>query len=202
MITYNDLLTFSGYRTSRFFLVKSLWEHASFGMNEDEQLLFDTRDELLQKFKGLKNPHTFYCEEYVHGREFNLSLLATNDGCEVLPVAEIRFHYPESKPKILGYKAKWDENSFEYKNTVRTFDFEKSDEQLLFSLQEIAVRCWHLFELRGYARVDFRVDSNGSIYVLEINANPCISPDSGFVAAAAMAGLSQKEIVKRIVNDI
>ena len=65
----------------------------------------------------------------------------------------------------------------------------------------MALRCWRLFKLSGYARVDFRVDSGNRPWVLEINANPCLSPDSGFFAAAARAGLSFREVVKRIVDD-
>ena len=47
----------------------------------------------------------------------------------------------------------------------------------------LAVECWRLFDLAGYARVDFRVDSRGQPWILEINANPCLSPDAGFAAA-------------------
>jgi D-alanine-D-alanine ligase len=45
------------------------------------------------------------------------------------------------------------------------------------------------------------MDEKGELYVLEINANPCISADSGFVAAATKQGLSKTEIVKSIIND-
>jgi D-alanine-D-alanine ligase len=48
--------------------------------------------------------------------------------------------------------------------------------------------------------VDFRVDKEGNPWVLEINANPCISPDSGFVAAADRAGINYTEFVARILK--
>ena len=47
--------------------------------------------------------------------------------------------------------------------------------------------CWRLFGLRGYARVDFRVDAQLRPWILEINTNPCLSPDAGFAAALASA---------------
>jgi D-alanine-D-alanine ligase len=184
------------------FLVKSLWEHASYGLDENSQLLFHTRPELLERMQKEKNPRDFFCEEYIHGREFNLSVLAGKTGPEVLPPAEIRFNFPPEKARILGYKAKWEEESFEYKNTIRTFDFSKNDDALIEKLKEISLKCWKIYGLKGYARVDFRVDENGKIYVLEINANPCISPDSGFVAAAHKSEISNKEVVKRIIDDI
>jgi D-alanine-D-alanine ligase len=57
-------------------------------------------------------------------------------------------------------------------------------------LTSISRECWRLFSLAGYARVDFRVDRNGNPFVLEVNANPCISPDAGFIAACEMKGLN------------
>jgi len=44
---------------------------------------------------------------------------------------------------------------------------------------DIAIKCWHVFGLKGYARVDLRVDKNENPFVIEVNANPCMSPDSG-----------------------
>jgi D-alanine-D-alanine ligase len=183
-------------------IVKSVWEHASFGLDENEKLLFENRDELLNRFEKEKNPEHFFAERYIHGREFNLSIIGGKNDPEVLPPAEIRFTYPEGKPRIVGYKAKWAEESFEYANTNRSFDFTEEDQGLLEELKQICHQCWEVFGLSGYARVDFRVDEAGNIFVLEINANPCISADSGFVAAATRAGLSQKELIGRIVDAV
>lgn len=183
-------------------IVKSVWEHASFGLDENEKLLFENRDELLKRFEKEKNPEHFFAERYIHGREFNLSIIGGKTDPEVFPPAEIRFTYPDGKPRIVGYKAKWDEASFEYINTNRSFEFTGKDQALLEKLEHICHQCWEVFGLSGYARVDFRVDEAGNIFVLEINANPCISVDSGFVAAATRAGLSQKELIGRIVDAV
>ena len=62
-------------------------------------------------------------------------------------------------------------------------------------------RCWQLFALDGYARVDFRVDGSGMLYVLEINANPCLSPDAGFAAALEQAGIGFGEAIGWLMAD-
>jgi D-alanine-D-alanine ligase len=109
--------------------------------------------------------------------------------------------YPPGKLKMVDYRAKWDEESFESRHTMRCFRFPPSDGPLLQRLTDLAKRCWHLFDLRGYARVDFRVDEGGRPWVLEINANPCLSPDAGFIAAAGEAGLTYRQVVNRILHD-
>jgi D-alanine-D-alanine ligase len=78
---------------------------------------------------------------------------------------------------------------------------EQEEPELCERIRQICLQCWKAFGLKGYARVDFRMDKNDDLHVLEINANPCISADSGFVAAATQYGLSHKEIVKSIIND-
>ena len=63
-----------------------------------------------------------------------------------------------------------------------------------------ARRGWKLFRLSGCARIDFRVDGRGRPWVLEVNANPCLSSDAGLVAAARRIGLDQVDLVRDIVG--
>jgi D-alanine-D-alanine ligase len=186
-------------------IVKSVWEHASVGL-EDGSVAARHRalvDEIGRRLRHERMEQLFV-ERYIEGRELNLALLGgTADGePQNLPPAEIQFAgYPAGKPRIVGYRAKWVEGSFEYGNTPRTFDFPPEDERLLQTLISMSRECWKVFELRGYARVDFRVDGSGRPWVLEINTNPCISPDAGFMAAAGRAGLSMEDVVRRIVAE-
>lgn len=183
-------------------ILKPVWEDASVGLNDGS--VFHKKTDLVKHLN--QNSFTdgeWFLEAYIPGREFNISILAGDDGPEVLPIAEIDFiDYPPDKPRIVDYRAKWESESFEYQHTVRGFDFPASDDPLLEELRSITRACWNVFNLRGYARVDFRVDQNGKPWVLEVNANPCISPDSGFVAAAERAGLDFTTVVRRIVDDM
>ena len=94
-----------------------------------------------------------------------------------------------------------DEVSHESWDHMRRFQFSPDDEPLLVKLKEMAEKCWDLFGLGGYGRVDFRVDQLNQPWVLEINANPCLSLDAGFFAATTQAGLSYKDMVRRIIQD-
>jgi D-alanine-D-alanine ligase len=187
------------------YIVKSVWEHASIGMSHDSVFKAKRASEIISRLEktgtGVKGG--CFCEKYIDGREFNAAILAGPDGPQVLPPAEILFlNYPEGKPQIVDYLAKWAPDSFEYLNTDRSFDFGPKDRNIIKSIRATAIKCWNLLGLKGYARVDFRVDKSGKPWVLEINANPCLSPDGGFAVASALVGLDYPMIVKRIIDDI
>ncbi len=184
------------------YVVKPVHEHASWGIDADAVVdahdLRELKARLCERQRYLGTP--CFAEQYVEGREFNVSLLAGGECFDVLPPAEIDFSgFSPDTPRIVDYHAKWSPDSFAYQNTPRCFEFPESDRALLDELCLLARGCWHLFGLRGYARVDFRVDVRGKPWILEINANPCLSPDAGFAAALDQAGISFQQGVERIL---
>ena len=189
------------FKPQKKYIVKPIWEEASVGISED--LIFTIDDsEKVNKIKRLAVSQ-YFIEEFIEGREFNVSMLSGKNGPEILPPAEIIFsEYFKNRPKIVGYKAKWDETSEEYKHTNRSFETLDDNPLLKDKLIDICTRSWKTFNLHGYARIDFRVDDSGKIYILELNGNPCIAPDSGFIASTEKAGYSKEEIINRILNDL
>jgi len=188
-------------QSSKTYIVKPIWEEASVGIDIDSVFtIHETKK--VEKITHLSPSH-YFIEEFIDGREFNVSILAGHDGPEVLPPAEMIFSsYFDNKPKIVGYKAKWDEASEEYKQTYRDFGTIDRNDHLKNEIVSVCRQCWTAFNLHGYVRVDMRIDKNNNIYVLEINGNPCISPDSGFVAAIHHAGYSNKIMIERILSDL
>jgi len=181
-------------------IVKSVWEHASLGL--DDGAVVQGVAAVAPRMAACQARHggQWFAERYVEGREFNLSLLEQGGRVQLLHPAEMTFrHWQADRPRIVGYAAKWDTSSPEYRNTVRSFRFGPADQALLHRLGEIALGCWEAFGLRGYARVDLRVDAQGQPWVLEVNANPCLSPDAGFAAAAARAGLDYDALVGAVM---
>ena len=188
-------------RDSRW-IVKSVCEDASIGIGDDAVVDVAAPERLpaLVAERAGRLGGEAFAERYVEGREFNLSLLAKDDGVEVLPPAEIVFEgFPAGKPRIVGYAAKWDEASFEFSHTPRRFGFPAANRALLAEMEGLARRAWSLFGLSGYARVDFRVDSDARPWILELNANPCLAEDAGFAAAAGRANLALRDVLARIL---
>ncbi len=141
-------------------------------------------------------PPGSYAEAYIEGREFNLSLLADGPDVAVLPAAELLFRdWPADMPRILDYAGKWQPGHKLYQRTLRGFQVEP---ELAQRLGRLAVACWRALGLAGYARIDLRLAADGVAYVIDVNANPCLSEDAGFAAAAARAGLRHADVVARI----
>jgi D-alanine-D-alanine ligase len=128
----------SGFK-KKLFLLKSLWEHASFGMDEHDPVFIGSAELIAERIVDKNKQYkSFFAEEYIEGREFNVSVIAGEQEPMILPVAEIKFiNYPEAKPKIVGYRAKWDESSFEFKNTVRHFVDETMNPVLCERIRQI-----------------------------------------------------------------
>jgi D-alanine-D-alanine ligase len=191
-------------QTPSTWILKGVWDQGSRGLDDDSVLRNIGPTELRERLaeRVARSGRPCFAEQFIEGREFNLGLLAGPAGPESLPPAEIEFlAFPPEKPRIVGHRAKWDAESFECIHTPRHFDFPAADAPLLHRLRELARQCWKLFKLRGWARVDFRVDAAGEPWILEVNGNPCISPDAGFVAAMEQASITYDQGIQRIVED-
>jgi len=176
-------------------IVKPSWEDASLGIDDDAIV---PSPELATLRLAAKGPDWF-AEAYIPGREINVALLEGPAGVEVMPIAEIVFDGEwANKPRIIGYASKWLPESFEYKHTRRVFP--TGEEALFRRIAELSRLAWDTLELGGYARVDLRVSEAGEPFVLEVNANPCISPDSGFSACVEAGGLAYEDAVVRILD--
>ncbi|HKL56883.1 MAG TPA: hypothetical protein VJ854_00665 [Sphaerochaeta sp.] len=179
-------------------IIKPVAEEASVGITDASVKTFADETSLKEALAG----GSLFAETFIQGREFSVSLLTVEGEMMVFKPAEMLFiDYPSDKPTIVGYEAKWEESSFEYIHTQRTFSFPSEDGPLLKTLEDLGAKAFRLFGGKGYARVDFRVDQEGMPFILEVNLNPCIARDSGFVAAAEQAGLTYEQMIAMIIKE-
>jgi D-alanine-D-alanine ligase len=182
------------------YIIKPVWEDGSMGITTDSVFTFDPAGS--NRLEDLDDRH-WIVQEYIEGREFNISILYGKKNPRIMPPAEMIFrNFGSERPRIVDFKAKWETDSFEYKNTVREFPGDKLNPDLSSEINKTAIDCWNVFGLKGYARLDLRIDENDIPYVIEVNANPCLSPDSGLVAATSEAGLSFSEVLECIISDL
>lgn len=177
-------------------ILKLVKEDASIGISEysvanDFKAMTKQLNFLFKNYK-----QDVLIEEYVKGREINAAIL----GNTILPLSEITFkNLPNDLPKIVTYEAKWSAGSVYYKNTIPVCPA-KLDEKTKIKIERMALDAFYAMDCRDYARVDFRLSKNNTPYVIEVNPNPDISKDSGFIRSAGAAGISYEEVLYTLAD--
>jgi D-alanine-D-alanine ligase len=138
-------------------------------------------------------------EEYIEGRELYVGVIG-NDRLQVLPVWEMTFgSLPESLPAIATRKVKWDRR-YQEKYGITTAAAADLPEGTVARLERLSKRIFRALHLTGYARMDFRLRGDGTLYVLEANANPNISMAEDFAQSALTAGMRYRDVLNRILQ--
>jgi len=214
------VLTFHGILTAKFatvfrgavdwageiefpLILKPPQEDASLGITQ-KSIVNDVR-ELLEKISSIQEEYQgpVLAEEFIDGREFYVGVIGNSD-VKALPIMEMDFTgYPEGRPKIASWEAKWgdegDEKGAEFEGTKSIFPTNVSEE-LATRMQRVAIDAFQALRLRDYARVDLRVNAKEEIYVIEVNPNCYLERSAEFASAAAKDGIDYNALVNRIVE--
>lgn len=157
-----------------------------------EQLVMKV-NEVIQTYE-----QTALVEEFIDGREVNVGIIG-NKRLTVLPMSEIIFNLKPEERNFLPYEAKWLTRTKYYKGTTPQCPAE-IEPGLKEELEELAKKAYTLMGVRGYGRVDFRIDANNKPYILEVNPNPDISSDAGLANMARAHGMTYEDLIEKIVR--
>jgi D-alanine-D-alanine ligase len=124
-------------------------------------------------------------ERFIPGRELTVPVM----GDVALPVGEII-----SRHEIFDYECKYQPGMAE-----EIFPADLPDEPARV-VQDLALRAHRALKLRGYSRIDFRMDSEGAFWCLEANTLPGMTSASLFPKGAAAAGISFPELCERLCD--
>ena len=193
--------THLSFAAGELYIVKAAVEHGSVGLDSNSVITPGSLAELLEAIRDRTERFgtPFFAERYIMGRDFTVPILAG----KVIPMRE--FIYENRQPgevTVQDYRCKWIVESPEYENTSVNYEFGDSDVPMLSELAKIAERCVSLFSLRGYARIDFRVDAQNRPFVLDVNANPSLGDDTSFYFALEEANISYSQALAAIIADI
>jgi D-alanine-D-alanine ligase len=179
--------------------VKSATEDASLGIAQASVVEDEARLRERVQFMHEQIGSDALVEEYIEGRELYVGVLG-NERLSRLPVWEMQFgSLPESLPAIATRKVKWD-RAYQQKYGIRTGAAPELPPALLARIDRLARRIYRALHLSGYARIDFRLKEDGTLFVLEANPNPAIARLDDFAASAKAAGVSYERLLERILR--
>lgn len=136
------------------------------------ELAFDYSDKIL-------------LEEFIAGRELTVAILG-NDALPVVEIIPIDGFY--------DYEHKYTKGKTNYVCPATILS------DLAASLQETALKAHNALGCKAYSRVDFRLNSEGKYFCLEVNTLPGMTELSLVPQAAKAAGILFPELLNKIIE--
>lgn len=179
-------------------IVKLAWEHCSVGLTKDA--IVESQRDLIscvaERLRVFGQP--VYAEEFIIGREFQVTVYSGKGGVVVLPPAEITFQ-ETGKDAFLTFASRWDEAHPEYQ--LSGVALAKLSEPLAGALDTLAGQTFAKLGFCDYGRLDIRARGE-TPYILEANINPGLSDDDeyGMTVSYRAAGMTLADFVWEIVQ--
>src|SRR3989338_2945172 len=179
-------------------IVKPAQSNGSLGIEEDS-VVSDLESFQKKLSTMLKEYGEVMAEEYIGGREFCVTMIGNEPS--LFPILEIDYNdgYFLDKPKVLSYKAKWSKNSNVFKHTYSLLAAGLTAEETK-NIQETALKAFKALKCCGYASVDLRMNEQGEVYVLEVNPNAYLAPESDLAKSAWITGMSYEQLLGQLME--
>ncbi len=169
-------------------IVKPAYEHCSFGITREA--VVHNREELsrrvAQVIETFRQP--VLVEDFIDGREFHVTVVG-NGRLQVFPIAEMDFSaIREDRGRLCTYDSKFIPGSVDYQMIQLQLPAALSPREKR-ELESVAIAAYRATNCRDYARLDIRL-RDGIFYVLDVNPNADISPDTSVILSAELAGFT------------
>ncbi|MGC4028888.1 MAG: hypothetical protein QM696_08455 [Steroidobacteraceae bacterium] len=179
--------------------VKSTTDDASLGIAQASVVEDAARLRERIEFVFEQNKSDVLVEEYIEGRELYVGVLG-NERVTRLPVWELNFgSMPENQSSIATRKVKWD-TKYRERYSISSSPAQELPSGAEQQLDRLSRRVFRALGLTGYARMDFRMRADGTVFVLEANANPHLAQSEDFARSAAAAQRSYARLLDNIVK--
>jgi D-alanine-D-alanine ligase len=180
-------------------IVKPLLEDSSAGISRQSVVEDDASLVERVKFVHERFESDAIVEEFIAGRELYVGVIG-NYRLDVLPAWELTIaNQPEGVPLVATARVKW-HRGYQKRLGVKTRPAKDLPEGFASRLERLSRRIYRILGLSGYARLDYRLGSDGRAYLVEANANPQLARGEDFAASAEHGGVSYAELIQRIVS--
>jgi len=179
-------------------IVKPAFEHCSFGICADSVVM--NREDLARRMAFVQETfqQPVIVEDFVDGQEFHVTVWGDRR-LEMLPPAEMDFGaFSNVRDRLCTFDSKFIPGSLHYEKIDMRIPAQLSNRQIR-QLKRAALRAYQAVGCRDYARIDLRL-RDGQFYVLDVNPNADISPETSMVYAAEKIGLSYGAVGRRLLK--
>jgi D-alanine-D-alanine ligase len=143
-------------------------------------------NQLMSAFKeAARFDHYILIEQFIAGMELTIPILNNHVLTPIEIVPKVDFY---------DYKNKYTAGRTDYYLPARLSN------SALEKAKVYAQKAFQICHLRGYGRIDFRVDASGNAYVLELNTLPGCTPTSLLPKSAKDCGISFNRIVEILIE--
>lgn len=170
------------------YIIKLNEEGSSIGMDKgsvvkDESILEDRLKKLYQHYQ--KN---ILVEEFIKGKDVSMAYI---EGIGIVGPATVEYQRGE----FYDYSLKsWDDKS------VKISGKNGLSKKIIKQLLDFTTKAIARLDIKGYAKIDFRLSDDEQIYFLEINGQVSFHPDGEFAHCCLSSGFSLEHIVEHIIN--
>lgn len=180
-------------------IVKPIREEASIGICLDSVVL--NEGELRRKIKDIlvRYRQPALVERFIVGREISVGIIGNTPNLHVFPPLEFLFKGAKSRyEEIRSYEYKWGGKK---EQMVKANLFDEIKQKLV----DYTRLAFTATECRDYARMDYRIDTNGNIFLLEVNYNPGIGPNmhglnNTVTMMASFEGYTFPDLIEKIIQ--
>lgn len=177
--------------------IKPCCEDASVGIDSDA-LVF-TEEDLTRavNFKLKDYPAGLIVEEFLPDKEFNVSFIG-NPPYEMLGISMMDYAQVNAEKPFMSFEAKWDKQSADFNKltpgVIERNKYGKLESEIIDLCRKAAM----VIGCESYFRIDLKQKSN-KVFIIDINPNPDINTDSGFMRQAYSAGYTYEDVLGKIV---
>jgi D-alanine-D-alanine ligase len=180
-------------------IVKSLTSESSAGISQASIVDTDEKFQERVRFIHQRLATDAIAEAYIEGRELCVGVMG-NQRLQVFPAWELLFtKMPDEMFHIATERVKWN-TKYQKKHGIRSSAAVDLPPEVTARLEPLCKRIYRSLGLTGYARIDFRMDEKGGLYVLEANPNPQIARGEDFADSAAAAGIKYEALLQKILS--
>lgn len=183
-------------------IVKLSQTHCSIGIDGKSLVINEKNLKEIVRKKIEKFCQPVIAEEFIDGREFQVSIIQDKEQVITLPPAEIYFR-KSNGPSFLTFNSRWAPSHKDFDNS--DIGLAKISPSLFSLIEELSIKAFLKLKIRDYGRIDMRIRNKKNAYdlfILEVNSNPGIDdePDYGTTISCQAAGISFEDYIIGIIK--